>query len=403
MASPHIIIQICLALQYTLQGTLYGMQLKCLPIILRQTGSSLFLIGSLNLLTFPWLIKSLWAPILDRCGKKNLWLSVNYAGIGIALSLAKTDNHAVFSTSLVLLNLCSATVDLTLGKITIVNFHGRDLSKASSLQIVSYKLGFLFGGGIALLLSDFYFSGKGILGPLATIYFVLSIMFFVTKSSSRPQLCHTTGNVTSSSKITGLKQTRELTWMIICACVYKFASHSSQSIFTMFLVDKGDSVARLGFMSGIAGQGISIAVASVCGILLTTERLSPTQMLLLTSILTVFSVALQLYAVFSCIHGNSTFIVFVLLLQGIVHGSQASPVYTLMLRCSQNAPPSLRTTCYSFLGTLEILGKQLSLFLAGVLAELFGYGVGLSASLAVSLMVVTLVWCCPVELKKTSV
>ncbi|XP_074609667.1 major facilitator superfamily domain-containing protein 3-like isoform X2 [Acropora palmata] len=323
MASPHIIIQICLALQYTLQGTLYGIQLKCLPIILRQTGSSLFLIGSLNLLTFPWLIKSLWAPILDRCGKKNLWLSVNYAGIGIALSLAKTDNHAVFSTSLVLLNLCSATVDLTLGKITIVNFHGRDLSKASSLQIISYKLGFLFGGGIALLLSDFYFSG--------------------------------------------------------------------------------DSVARLGFMSGIAGQGISIAVASVCGILLTTERLSPTQMLLLTSILTVFSVALQLYAVFSCIHGNSTFIVFVLLLQGIVHGSQASPVYTLMLRCSQNAPPSSRTTCYSFLGTLEILGKQLSLFLAGVLAELFGYGVGLSASLAVSLMVVTLVWCCPVELKKTSV
>ena len=87
------------------------------------------------------------------------------------------------------------------------------------------------------------------------------------------------------------------------------------------------------------------------------------------------------------------------ILQNVVYGSQATPVYTLMLRCSQNAPPSVRTTCYSFLGTLEILGKQLSLFLAGVLAEFFGYVAGLSISLTVSLLVVILVCSCPRQLR----
>ena len=89
----------------------------------------------------------------------------------------------------------------------------------------------------------------------------------------------------------------------------------------------------------------------------------------------------------------------VYILQNVVQGSQASPVYSLMLRCSQKAPQSLRTTCYSLLGTLEILGKQLSLFLAGVFAEVFGYSAGLSISLAVSLLVVLLVWCCPKQLR----
>ena len=91
----------------------------------------------------------------------------------------------------------------------------------------------------------------------------------------------------------------------------------------------------------------------------------------------------------------------VYLLHNVVHGSQATPVYTLMLRCSQNAPPSIRTACYSFLGTLEILGKQLSLFMAGVLTESFGCVAALNISLVVSFFVVILVWHCPKHLRQS--
>jgi len=354
------------------------------------------------MLTFPWLVKSLWAPIIDVYGDKNVWLSINYAGIAVALSLAKTYNGIIFILSLVLLNFCSATVDLALGKILIANYQGDELSKASSLQIVSYKTGVLLGGGIALLLADIYFFDKEIFVALTATYFILSSIFCVTKSSSKPEVCHKPEmelySFADCKKVTGFASMPGFKWMIICACVYKYASHSSHSLLTMFLVDNGESLSRLGFMSGTAGQVISIAVASVCGVLLATKWMTSAQLLLLTSLLTSCSVMTQLYIVSCNHHGNTAFIVLVYILHNLVHGSQATPAYTLMLRCSQNAPPSVRTTCYSFLGTLEILGKQLSLFLAGVLAEFFGYVAGISISLGVSLFVVALVWSCPRQL-----
>jgi len=357
------------------------------------------MVGSLNLLTFPWLLKSFWAPILDIYGNKNAWLSLSYAGIGLALLLAKADHGAIFISSLVLLNLFSATIDLTLGKILITNFHGDELSKASSLQIIGYKIGFLIGGGITLLIADIFSLSKEIFIFLALLYFVLSL-FYVTQRPvtpetwPKPETCRY--SLPGCTRMRGFVCTPGLKWMIFCACVYKFASHSSQSILTMFLVDNGESVGRIGFMSGMTGQVVSIAVASVCGLVLSAKRMSPTELLFLTSFLSVCSVILQLYVVW---WNNTSFIAFVYLFHNVVHGSQATPVYTLMLRCSQNAPPSVRTACYSFLGTLEILGKQLSLFMAGVLTESFGYVAALNISLVVSFFVVFLVWYCPKHLR----
>ena len=72
-------------------------------------------------------------------------------------------------------------------------------------------------------------------------------------------------------RMTGFARSSEFQWMIICTCVYKFASHSSQSLLTMFLVDDGETISRLGFLSGVAGQFISIAVASVTGMILAAK------------------------------------------------------------------------------------------------------------------------------------
>ena len=272
---PWMWYQLLLASQYVLQGTLYGLQLRYLPIILRKSGSSLVMVGSLNLLTFPWLLKSFWAPILDIYGSKNAWLSLNYAGIGLALLLAKADSGALFISSLVLLNLFSATIDLTLGKILIANFHGDELSQASSLQIIGYKVGFLFGGGITLLIADTFSLSKEIFIALAVFYFLLSFLYVTQlpvtpEIISKPEICRYP--LPGCTRMSGFACTPGLKWMIICACVYKFASHSSQSILTMFLVDNGESLGRIGFMSGVAGQMVSIAVASVCGLLLSAKR-----------------------------------------------------------------------------------------------------------------------------------
>lgn len=274
MQGPRMWYQFFLASQYALQGILYGLQLRYLPIILRKSGSSLLLVGSLNLLTFPWLLKSLWAPIIDIYGNKTFWLSTSYAGTALALLLARADDRIIFITSLVLLNLFSATVDLTLGKILLSKFHGDQLSRASSLQIIGYKIGFLIGGGLTLLAAEYSLMRKEIFFALAISYFSLMVTLFVTKSYVTPDVCPKPEilRYSETTRMSGFSRTPGLQWMIACACVYKYASHSSQSIFTMFLVDTGESLGRIGFLSGMVGQGISIAVASMWGVALSAKR-----------------------------------------------------------------------------------------------------------------------------------
>lgn len=274
MQGPRMWYQFFLASQYALQGILYGLQLRYLPIILRKSGSSLLLVGSLNLLTFPWLLKSLWAPIIDIYGNKTFWLSTSYAGTALALLLARVDDRIIFITSLVLLNLFSATVDLTLGKILLSKFHGDQLSRASSLQIIGYKIGFLIGGGLTLLAAEYSLMRQEIFFALAISYFSLMVTLFVTKSYVTPDVCPKPEilRYSETTRMSGFSRTPGLQWMIACACVYKYASHSSQSIFTMFLVDTGESLGRIGFLSGMVGQGISIAVASMWGVALSAKR-----------------------------------------------------------------------------------------------------------------------------------
>jgi membrane-bound metal-dependent hydrolase YbcI (DUF457 family) len=43
-----------------------------LPVLLRQNGVDLALIGLLKLLALPWLLKALWAPWIDRMASRRL-------------------------------------------------------------------------------------------------------------------------------------------------------------------------------------------------------------------------------------------------------------------------------------------------------------------------------------------
>lgn len=54
-----------LGMLYMAQGLPFGFQAKTLPALLRQLGLSLQSVGMATLLSAPWLMKLLWAPLLD--------------------------------------------------------------------------------------------------------------------------------------------------------------------------------------------------------------------------------------------------------------------------------------------------------------------------------------------------
>ena len=63
---------VLLASLYCAQGLPSGLIAHSLPVLLRQHGVDLALIGLLKLLALPWLLKVLWAPWIDRLASPRL-------------------------------------------------------------------------------------------------------------------------------------------------------------------------------------------------------------------------------------------------------------------------------------------------------------------------------------------
>jgi MFS family permease len=60
-----------LASLYLAQGLPYGFFTQALPVLMREQGASLTLIGATSLLYLPWVLKFLWAPAVDAFGTRR--------------------------------------------------------------------------------------------------------------------------------------------------------------------------------------------------------------------------------------------------------------------------------------------------------------------------------------------
>jgi hypothetical protein len=69
---PAMATLVLLASLYCAQGLPSGLIAHSLPVLLRQHGVDLAVIGLLKLLALPWMLKVLWAPWVDRIASARL-------------------------------------------------------------------------------------------------------------------------------------------------------------------------------------------------------------------------------------------------------------------------------------------------------------------------------------------
>ena len=69
---PGMPTLVLLASLYCAQGLPSGLIAHSLPVLLRQHGVDLAVIGVLKLLALPWMLKVLWAPWVDRIASERL-------------------------------------------------------------------------------------------------------------------------------------------------------------------------------------------------------------------------------------------------------------------------------------------------------------------------------------------
>ncbi|MBB1518125.1 MFS transporter [Aquipseudomonas guryensis] len=154
-----------LASLYCAQGLPSGLVAHSLPVLLRQHGVDLGLIGLLKLLALPWLLKVLWAPWIDRIGSQRLghhrgWILPLQGTVILCLGgLALLAPHLLFGSAfwlllglLLLINLAAASQDVATDGLAVRLLPERWRGLGNSLQVGGYKVGMLASGSGLLLL-----------------------------------------------------------------------------------------------------------------------------------------------------------------------------------------------------------------------------------------------------------
>lgn len=169
---------------YFIQGLPYGLQARFLPVYFRSHGMSLTDISMFKLLLTPWMLKALWAPFVDKYGTKKSWLSWSMVGLVFTcLAGAFTPLKTIIPLACVLFlfNLLTSTQDIAVDGIAIYILSESELGYGNIAQVVGYKFGSIFGGGVLTWLSD-YLEWSSLLFSLAVVYVIslLNVAFLVS-------------------------------------------------------------------------------------------------------------------------------------------------------------------------------------------------------------------------------
>jgi len=168
---------------YFIQGLPYGVQVHFLPIYLRTRGIDLTTVGLLRLLQVPWMFKVLWAPLVDVYLTRSRWL------LGSIMALAATCTLSGFCPPdtlgslailvLFLWNVFASMEDVAVDSVAVMLLSEQELGAGNVGQVVGYKLGAAFAGGVLALLAGVT-GWLGICIALAAVYTEAAMLVFVS-------------------------------------------------------------------------------------------------------------------------------------------------------------------------------------------------------------------------------
>lgn len=409
----NVVFLTCL---YFIQGLPYGLQSRFLPVYFRSHGMSLTEISLFKLLLTPWMLKAFWAPFVDKYGTKKSWLGWSMVGlIFTCLTGACTppQNIVPLAGVLFLFNLLTSTQDIAVDGIAIHVLSESELGYGNIAQVVGYKLGSIFGGGVLTWLSDFM-EWSSLLFSLAVAY-VISLMNVAVlvpqtddckkesekKDSSEEEIAEkVTKKVWILQHYTEIFQSPGTLWMIGFVLLYKLGEQGALNMLPMFLIDKGIPASTVGFWTGVVGQVLSIFGSIVGGAAVsgTSVTISFLQNVCAFRLVPMLFTTL---VIFSWVDSSQICFVLAIIsmcLMLLVSGIVTTATFTLMMQCSKRAPSHVQASHYTTLATLEVVGKLLFSVSLGSVTDAIGYENVFILFLVLTTLVISFLQSCPEEL-----
>ncbi|EDX83804.1 transporter, major facilitator family [Synechococcus sp. PCC 7335] len=297
---------------YTSQFLPAAFFFRALPIFLRQQGASLQVIGLMGLLTLPWILKFLWAPLVDRYGSRR-WGHYKSWIIGTQILLALTlvacasldtlnNNEVLLFQGVFLVVTLAATQDIATDALAIGLLDPHERGWGNGIQSAGRAMGGILGGGVLLLtLNQLGWQVSVWLLAGGVLLALLPLLSYREPTRARP-LERTAGIARSGRFLSARKSVldyfktllsfvrrpQSLLWLFFIL-LYATGSSMAATMFRPLLVDLGLSMADIGWMTGIVGSGAAIIGSLLAGVLI--EPLGRRRALILFGLLQAIAVA----------------------------------------------------------------------------------------------------------------
>lgn len=360
---------------YFTQGLPFGFQTGGLVYYLTERHLSLTKIGFAGALATPWILKALWAPLVEgtgssRFGRRRSWifpleLALSIAALAMAQVVGGVELVRV-AALLLMMNLCAATMDIAVDGLALDTSGPAQLGSVNAVQVIGFKLGMIAGGGL-LSWASTYIGWSGAFRGLALLFALgagVALALRETPSSAE----------TAAARESPLAVLRTLPaalrlpgagWVFAFIGTYKIGEAILDAMYKPFLLQHF-AKAEVALWVSTWGAGASI-VGSLVGWLL-VRRFSLYPALVVTACLRLAPDLAQWWIASVGVAPVSA--IAVTMTEHFFGGMLTPVVFAFMM---SQVDRRIGATHYTLLATIEVLGKTPGSWLSGLLADAVGF------------------------------
>jgi MFS transporter, PAT family, beta-lactamase induction signal transducer AmpG len=371
-----------LSLLYFVQGLPFGFQSKGLKLLLADDRAiSMTAVTLLGLLSLPWSIKPLWAPLVDRYGsdrygRRKSWIVPLTTVLALSFAAAGFAPYPAFLVPLLgivlLMNLVASMQDVPVDGLAVDLLSDAELGAGNAAQVSAYKIGMAVGGSIFI----------GFLLPKLgwrTGFFVLaSITGFASVIMFRVKEPGLVAALRGSNERPGFKEIVRRAWwlvakpgglwLVLFVATYKIGEALSDSIFEPYLqrvlAYSKEDVA--GF--ALVGQVGSLLGSMTGGIVAT--RASLLRAVGVTSAIRSISLVAMWALAAGLLPQTPSMITSITALEHFFAGLVTTCMFAFMM---SKVDRTVGATHFTLLASVEVIGKSPTGLLSGALVDRFGW------------------------------
>jgi len=252
------------------------------PVIMRMEHYSLESIGYLQLVKLPWILKFLWAPVVDKSAgtsrKYRRWIIFSelfYAMVisSIGFFSLQTD----FKTIIVLMIIAftaSATQDIATDAFAILNLKKHERSLGNSMQSAGSFLGTLVGSGVLLIV--YHYLGWNYLVwclALCVVFAIIPLSLYRLKNREQQEERKVSSKSVSYFEFVHFFRQKGTGLHVLILALFYSGVIGILTMLKPYLVDLGYEVKQIGFMSGIFGTAVGSLMTLPAGFFIRKQGL----------------------------------------------------------------------------------------------------------------------------------